>query len=220
MQRVKDYNNLLPGLVTAKKQAGKSIDFVNMFGSLNVNSDISPKALDTGVHPTASGYDKIGNLWFNALNSTIGTAQGTYKVDQDTLVGIENLIGSVFDDTLISNSDSNVLTGNGGSDTFFYRTAGDGNDTITDFGTDDRFQISASGFGNGLAAGVALSGTAASTGVLVNGAAAISGDATFLYSNGSLWFDADGTGAGNKVKIADLSTQPASLSASQFKIVA
>ena len=86
---------------------------------------------------------------------------------------------------------------------------------------DDRFQISASGFGGGLAAGVALSnGTAASTGVFVNGSSAISGNATFLYSGGSLWFDADGTGAGGQVKIADLSTQPASLSASQFTIVA
>ena len=225
VKRVKDYNELLPGLVAAKKQAGKSIDFVDMFsssvpGALNVSSDISPKALDTGVHPTAQGYDKIGNFWFNALSSDIGTVQGTYKVDQDTLVSIENLIGSGFNDTIISGSGSNVLTGNGGTDTFFYRTSGDGNDTITDFGTDDRFQISASGFGGGLAAGVALSGTAASTGVFVNGSSAISGNATFLYSGGSLWFDADGTGAGGQVKIADLSTQPASLSASQFTIVA
>jgi lysophospholipase L1-like esterase len=225
VQRVKDYNSLVSGLVAAQKQAGKSIDFVNMFNSLNVSSnisssDISPKALDTGVHPTAQGYDKIGNLWFNALNSTIGTAQGTYKVDQDTLDSIENLIGSTFNDTIISGSGSNILTGNGGADTFFYRTPSDGNDTITDFGTDDRFQISAAGF-SGLAAGVALSnGTAASTGVFVNGNSAISGNATFLYSGGSLWFDADGTGASSQVKIADLSTQPASLSASQFTIVA
>ena len=224
VKRVKDYNELLPGLVAAEKQAGKSVDFVDMFssgvpGALDVKTDISARNIDTGVHPTAQGYDKIGNFWFNSLNSTIGTAQGTYKVDQDSLVNIKNIIGSTFNDTIISGSGSNVLTGNGGTDTFFYRTPNDGNDTITDFGTDDRFQISAAGFGGGLTAGVALSGAAASTGVFVNGSSAISGNATFLYSGGSLWFDADGTGAGSQVKIADLSTQP-SLSASQFTIVA
>jgi lysophospholipase L1-like esterase len=223
-QKGKDFNNLIPGIVASKRAAGKNVAFVDtrsqtLGTAIGLTDEDIVHPETSRVHPNDGGYDKIGNLWFNSLNSTIGTAQGTYKVDQDTLISIENLIGSVYNDTFISGSGSNVLTGNGGADTFFYRASSDGNDTITDFGTDDRFQISASGFGSGLAAGVAL-GAAASTGVLVNGTAAISANATFLYGNGSLWFDADGTGAGSKVKIADLSTQPASLSASQFNIVA
>ncbi|MBD3883958.1 hypothetical protein IFO70_19580 [Phormidium tenue FACHB-886] len=231
----RDFNNLIPGVVASKKSTGRDVEFVdNRAETLGETLGLTATSKDivipetSRVHPTDGGYDKIGNLWFNSL-SQITTAQGTYKVDQDTLVSIENLIGSVYNDSLSGNSSSNLLTGgygsdslrgNGGADTFFYQAASDGTDTIADFDGDDRFQLSASGFGGGLAAGVNLSGSAASTGVLVNGDNAISGDPTFLYSNGSLWFDLDGTGAGNRVEIAKLATRPASLSLSQFSIVA
>ncbi|MBD3881237.1 hypothetical protein IFO70_05675 [Phormidium tenue FACHB-886] len=228
------FNNLIPGVVASKKAIGRDVEFVDMrsetWGATKglTLSDIVI-GQTSNVHPNDSGYDKMGNFWFDSLNSTIGTAQGTYKVDQDTLVSIENLIGSVYNDSFSGNSSNNLLAGgygsdslrgNGGADTFFYQAASDGTDTIADFDGDDRFQLSASGFGGGLAAGVNLSGSAASTGVLVNGDNAISGDPTFLYSNGSLWFDLDGTGAGSRVEIAKLATRPASLSLSQLSIVA
>lgn len=59
----------------------------------------------------------------------------------DTLISIENVLGSAFDDRLIGSDGANhlrgysgndVMTGHGGSDTFVFREAG-GKDRITDF---------------------------------------------------------------------------------------
>ena len=50
----------------------------------------------------------------------------------DTLVSIENLIGSDYDDTLIGDDGDNILDGGAGSDTFVF-IAGSGDDTISGF---------------------------------------------------------------------------------------
>ena len=219
-----DYNNLLPALITQKQTAGANVEFVDM-RSLT-DADIVPTG-SSGVHPTQPGYTKIGNFWYDALNTRIGTEQGTYRVDRDLLTNIQNIRGSAFTDTLIGNAQANVieggagadrLTGGGGADVFSYQAASAGNDTITDFGNDDKFRISAAGFGGGLTAGVSLSGVAAATGMLVNGSAATSAVATFLYNNGVLQFDADGTGGGVAVTIATLTNSPL-LDVTQFQIV-
>jgi Ca2+-binding RTX toxin-like protein len=221
-----NYNNEMPTLISQKQAAGAKVEFVDM-RSLT-EADIVPQG-SSGVHPTQSGYTKIGNLWYTALNSKIGIEQGTYKVDRDTLVNLQNVIGSTFNDTLVGNLQSNVitgglgadrLTGGGGLDIYVYRSITEGNDTITDFGSDDRFRISANGFGAGLTAGVGLSLTAATTGMLVNSNVATSNVATFLYSNGLLRFDADGTGSGQAVNVATLLNGPATLDLSQFEIIA
>jgi len=76
-----------------------------------------------------------------------------------------------------------------GSDTFVYNSGGD---TITDFGGNDIFQISASGFGGGLEEGIALSMSASTTGVFVSDANNPTGtSANFLYNTGTgvLGFD-------------------------------
>ncbi|MBD2461557.1 hypothetical protein H6G89_10900 [Oscillatoria sp. FACHB-1407] len=210
--RAQTYNSSIPGLVNTKVSQGKRVTFANVGGALttgDLNSD--------GIHPTAAGYDELGTLWYNAIT------------DRDTLTSIENVIGTNLADTIIGNGDANIITGGGGSDrlgggngadTFVYRNAAEGGDTIIDFTSSDFIQISAAGFGSGLVAGTSLSTTASATGVLVNGATAISNDPTFLYSGGTLSFDADGAGAGAAVTIAVLSGGPATLTTSQFNIVA
>ncbi|MBD3881235.1 hypothetical protein IFO70_05665 [Phormidium tenue FACHB-886] len=236
LQKIKDYNAAIPQLVNSKKAAGKAVEFVEMRSAILgetvglTRNDISPHGgnADSGVHPNSQGYTKIGNLWFNGLVNKVGIAQNTFKVDSDQLVSIENVSGSAFNDDLIGSAASNViqggggidrLTGNGGTDTFFYRRPSDANDTITDFSSDDLLRISASGFGGGLVGGVSLSSGAATTGVLVNGNTPISANPTFLYTNGILWFDVDGTGSTGRVPIATLANQPASLELNQFQIV-
>ena len=132
---------------------------------------------------------------------------------------IDELVGDATDNTLAGNFGSDILTGGGGADTFVYNSHRDRTDSITDFGGDDILQISASGFGGGLLAGVDLSdGTVSETGVFVSGSTPIGTSANFLYDGGTLSFDLDGVGPQEAVEIATLEGSPA-LSASQFNII-
>jgi lysophospholipase L1-like esterase len=207
--RISSYNNALPGLVDALNDP--NVVFVDAGGSL-ATSDIG----SDGIHPTAPGYDKLGNAWYDAL------------AERDVLTNTPNIIGTNFVDTITGSDSANIIQGGGGSDrltggagadSFVYNNSNQGGDTITDFTPSDFFRISATGFGAGLASGVSLSTTASATGVLVNGSNSISGNATFLYSGGTLRFDADGTGAGAAVAIATLSSGPTTLNTNQFIIV-
>jgi hypothetical protein len=148
--------------------------------------------------------------------------------------GIDALIGDNGNDTLSAGGGSDLvragfgddrisgglgadkLEGGGDRDTFVYGSAAEGGDAIVDFvaGT-DKFEISASGFGGGLAAG----GLAANR--LVNGTVATQAFGQFLYNsaNGQLSWDADGTGAGVAELIATLSGAPA-ITAADFTVVA
>lgn len=209
----KNFNALLPDLVKDKVAQGKKVTYVNAGGSLNLN-DLVPD----GIHPNLAGYNKIGHSWYDTL------------VKRDTLTGIENVIGSKFADKLVGSSGHNTLkggagrdtlTGGGGPDNFFYKEPSEGDDLITDFSFNDRFTISAEGFGGGLVGGVKLSTTDADTGVFVSDTnpTPLSSSANFLYNTntGVLRFDADGIGSGSVTTIATLAGTP-SLSAAQFYI--
>jgi len=171
-----------------------------------------------GVHPNAKGYNKMGNRWYNALD------------ERDTLISIENITGTNFKDRLTGDAGANTIAGGGGSDrleggggadTFMYLSPTEGGDRIIDFSVDDRFQISASGFGGGLEAGIGLSTTASATGVFLSGETpnSIGTSANFLYntSNGVLSFDGDGSGPNSLLTLATLAGVP-SLNAEQFYI--
>lgn len=203
--KARNFNLLIPDLVRDKAAQGKNVTFVNAGGSLSLNDMVSD-----GFHPSASGYQKLGNEWYKAL------------VPKDTLIGVENVVGTDYDDVLISATGANRLTGRGGDDIFAYNNANQGNDTITDFEYgEDLFRISASGFGGGLRAGVALQTTASSTGVFVssNTPISIGNSANFLYDNdqGILSFDVDGLGSKSALKIATLTSLP-SLNVNSFVI--
>lgn len=215
VDNARDFNALIPSLVADKVAEGKKVTFVNAGGSLTIE-DLGTD----GVHPSPQGYKKLGNKWYDAL------------VERDTLRDIENVIGTAYDDKLLGNAGTNtleggagkdILTGGGGTDTFIYRTPQAGGDTITDFGADDFFQISASGFGGGLVAGTPLSLTEATTGVFISGTSPLplGTSANFLYdtATGALSFDRDGTGSEASVAIAKLPGLP-TLSLEQIQIIA
>ncbi|MBE9011417.1 hypothetical protein IQ250_14495 [Pseudanabaenaceae cyanobacterium LEGE 13415] len=65
LQAVEDYNNGMPDLIQEKATAGKKVYFVDM-RSLTVE-DLAPRTDDNGLHPSMAGYDKIGQMWYNAL---------------------------------------------------------------------------------------------------------------------------------------------------------
>ncbi len=208
------YNHLIPQLVEQKAAQGQQITYVNAGGSLSLQDLVSD-----GIHPTAAGYQQLGNSWYDAI------------VERDTLIGIENIKGTAFNDRITGSGDNNIirgidgtdtLTGGGGADSFVYNNPNQGSDFITDFGFDDRITISASGFGGGLVAGVDLSETASSTGIFVSSPTpiALGNSAIFLYENdtGILSFDRDGSGPTVASTIAILSNSPY-LSSEQFTII-
>lgn len=209
------YNKLIVDLVAEKSDLGQQVTFVDVGGILSVEDLESD-----GIHPTAAGYEQMGKSWYNAI------------VERDTLIDIENIKGTDFKDQLTGDDENNILTGGNGSDTltggggvdsFTYNNPDRGSDLITDFGIDDRFIISASGFEGGLVAGVDLSEAEASTGVFVSSSAptSLGNSANFLYENdtGILSFDLDGSGSAVASTIAVLSDLP-ELSSEQFTIVA
>lgn len=76
--------------------------------------------IDTASYAGAASLVKV-NLAFTVAQNTVGDGS-------DTLISIENLIGSAFDDTLTGNGVTNRLEGADGNDRLF---GGAGNDVMT-----------------------------------------------------------------------------------------
>jgi Ca2+-binding RTX toxin-like protein len=129
--------------------------------------------------------------------------------------GSDTLNGGEGDNLLDGGSGSDVMVGGDGADIFAFQSSADGPDEITDFASGtDQIQVSASAFGGGLTAGGSVS--------LVSGTdpAASGANGQFLFDtdDGTLYWDADGTGAGTAVLIATLSNVPP-LAASDFVVI-
>ncbi|MGK7947431.1 MAG: SGNH/GDSL hydrolase family protein [Xenococcaceae cyanobacterium] len=125
-------------IVNPRSTQGDNVVFVDIYNAPLNNSNFT----SDGIHLTQNGYDKLADVWSEAILNTDG---GT-----DTLTNIENIDGSAYNDTLAGDAGVNVingrdgndrlqggggndiLTGGLGSDTFVL-ASGDGNDTITDF---------------------------------------------------------------------------------------
>jgi len=78
-----------------------------------------------------SGGDGVDTLHYGlsnaAVNVNLGTSSATGGQGNDTLVNIENVVGSDLADTLTGNAGNNTLDGAAGADTL---RAGAGNDTL------------------------------------------------------------------------------------------
>ena len=161
-------------------------------------------------------------------NDSINGGDGTDSLDggagNDTIAGLsghDTLIGGDGDDRLQGAGWSDTMTGGAGRDEFLFEGAGSGTvDRVLDFtvGTDEllfeNFNLSALG-----AAGSWSTGD----GRFVAAAGATSGrdaDDRLIYntSTGSLYYDADGSGAGVAQIIATFQGNPA-LSASDITVV-
>jgi len=64
---VSTFNAAVPGLVSTRAAAGKHVHLVNMFPAL------SSADLADGIHPTANGYAKMGQVWYSALQAVPGS---------------------------------------------------------------------------------------------------------------------------------------------------
>lgn len=96
---------------------------------------------------TAEYSDSPGGI---VVNLALGQATNDGYGTQDTLINIQNIVGSRFNDSIVGNNEKNVLQGDNGNDTLFgmggddvllggagadYIDGGDGKDTITYIGS-------------------------------------------------------------------------------------
>jgi Ca2+-binding RTX toxin-like protein len=92
---------------------------------------------DTGTDTLSYLYGASAGI---TANLAITTTQATGGSGNDTLLNIENLIGSSFNDRLTGNSGNNVLNGGLGNDIL---TGGSGKDSLTGGSGNDTFDFNA-----------------------------------------------------------------------------
>jgi lysophospholipase L1-like esterase len=63
--RAMAFNATLPGIVASHRANGENVFFIDMNARFNV-SDIKD-----GLHPTPAGYDKLGDGWYDAIQSVL-----------------------------------------------------------------------------------------------------------------------------------------------------
>ena len=63
---VQAYNATIPGIVASHQALGRNVIYVPMYEALNIATDLDA----FGLHPNAVGYQKIAQVWNEALNTT------------------------------------------------------------------------------------------------------------------------------------------------------
>lgn len=160
---------------------------------------------------SATGADLIrGNAAANSVAGLGGADTLEGMGGNDWLfggAGGDSLDGGANNDQLLGGIGTDTMTGGAGDDSFRFTSLSEIGDTITDWGAvagnNDRFLISAAAFGGGLVAGGTL---AANQFIIRADNVALDADDRFIFrtADRTLWFDADGTGAGAAVMVADL----------------
>ena len=173
-------------------------------------------------HTPGSLLRGAGNTLSNVMEVFSGaTIANTANVLLSGLHGADTMIGGAGNDVLIGGRGLDVLTGNGGGDVFRFLAPTDQADQITDFlqGGADRIQVSATGFGGGLAAGMNLAATGRFDTNLTGIASAAFGQFVFEIDTSRLWWDIDGTGPAVRNLIATL-TGISLLDVSSMQVIA
>ncbi len=186
----------------------------------------APAASDTGdvtVDRSQSGTTLTGTglgeilLGRDGANNIINANEGNDVLLGGT--GTDTLSGGAGNDLLAGNAGGDTLTGGAGSDHFRFNAPTDGMDHIADFsgagGQGDSIDIAGAAFG-GLAAGALPAGLFAA-----NAGGNFSDPAqrfAFDTASRTLYYDADGSGAGVKVALAHLENA-ASITAADIRIV-
>ncbi|WP_088182258.1 M10 family metallopeptidase [Sphingobium sp. Z007] len=129
-------NNILTGL------AGNDV----------LNGGLGNDTLDGGADSDTATY--AGMAAGVTVSLAIAGAQNTVGAGTDTLVGIENLTGTSFNDVLTGNSGANIITGGDGSDTL---NGGAGADTLDGGTSSDTYYVD--NVGDNVVEGASTGGT-------------------------------------------------------------
>ncbi|MGC4095938.1 MAG: calcium-binding protein [Nitrospira sp.] len=139
-------NNTLTGTTAADTMVGQAGNdqLLGNGGNDRLNGGTQNDVLNGGAGIDTADYSNvvIGGLTYIGatagvtVNLNVTSAQNTVGAGTDTLVSIENLIGTNFADALAGNSAANILTGLGGNDVMAGAAGndqllgGDGNDLL------------------------------------------------------------------------------------------
>jgi Ca2+-binding RTX toxin-like protein len=182
---------------------GTGIDTIDFRGTAAVVVSLDDSVPATG---SAAGDEYVGiELVFGSyfgdvlIGSTLANTLRGYG-------GNDTMDGGLGADKMVGGRGVDVLTGGAGSDVFMFDALTELGDTIMDFGSvtgnHDLFNIRASAFGGGLVVGTLA---AADFQTRADNVAQDASDRfIFRTTDRSLWFDADGNGAGAAVMVADL----------------
>jgi Ca2+-binding RTX toxin-like protein len=159
-----------------------------------------------------SALNGFGN---SLANRIAGNAMDNLLVG---FTGNDRLLGGDGADTLVGGPGRDALTGGNGADRFLFNAPGDGVDGIDDFATGvDQIAVAEANFG-GLGTGLlsAANFVAHASNATTSGA----GVPQFIYNTttGALFFDADGAGGADAVRLVNLGGAPG-LAASDFVLV-
>jgi Ca2+-binding RTX toxin-like protein/aryl-phospho-beta-D-glucosidase BglC (GH1 family) len=176
--------------------ANAGIDTVLATISLTLMANVENLSLLDSANLTGTG-NTLANVILGNAGSNLLLGLG----------GADSLVGANGNDTLVGGAEADTLSGGGGLDRFVYANALEGNDVITDYRVaDDTLEVSALGFGGGLSLGmdvVAAGRYVANTSGLATSAAGV-GQFVFESDVRVLWWDADGAGGSDALRIATL----------------
>lgn len=78
------FNATIPGMVQSKVNAGKHVHLVDMHAALTTADLID------GIHPTATGYDKMAATWYTALRAVPGSIGDPSGTPTQRIVGTQS----------------------------------------------------------------------------------------------------------------------------------
>ncbi|KUR70896.1 hypothetical protein AQZ52_13855 [Novosphingobium fuchskuhlense] len=196
-----------------------------LLGGLGNDTLTGGAGIDTASYETATA----------AVTVNLVTGKATGGAGSDTLAQIENVIGGAGNDVITGNAGANTLLGGAGNDRLIsgggadILAGGKGADTfvlaagsatppvIADFAKADGDKIELS---LALFAGIGTAGQPLSAAAFALGNQALQADDRIIYDHftGALLYDADGSGSGAAVLIAQLANH-AALTATDFVLV-
>jgi Ca2+-binding RTX toxin-like protein len=156
-----------------------------------------------------TGTDFDDSLRGGTGNDTIAGGFGNDSLlgqtGNDTInggLGNDSLIASTGNDTITGGVGDDTISGGTGQDSLVFNSLDGGIDTITDFSVNDDLLVFSTTFDAGLVAGSVTSQ------MFLIGTAATSNEHRFIYNAGSgdLFYDSDGVGTNEQIKIASLGT--------------
>jgi Ca2+-binding RTX toxin-like protein len=204
--------------------AGNDLYFVDNLGDVvsENSNEGTDKVQSTITYILGDNLENLYLLGSNPINGTGNALNNRIKGNNAANIlgggsGNDTLTGGSGNDVLVGGLGNDSLIGGKGADNFTFNAPNEGIDRLSDFSLSqgDRIAISASGFGGGLVAGVALTSEQ-----FVLGSTAIDASDRLIYNSatGALFYDADGTGAISAVQIATLNNR-ALINNSHFTVI-